>query len=211
MLATVGATTDRARLVPGKVRVSPGGTTVFRFESASVTPLAWHVVGPGSISAEGLYAAPYAVSRATPTTRVVATYSGATDVRFCVAEVELVPGVFPGAEDCLGEGQSWSTSARGVDYVPVEVLPVATKSVTPEYPEWAASRGLRGSLVVNALICRSGRVLDAWVTWPAGATPAPALEDQALAAVRKWTFTPASFEGSPRAIVIAIPMRFPPP
>lgn len=210
-LATVGAASDRARLLPAKARVGPGGTVAFRFESASVTPLAWRVVGPGSVSPDGFYAAPYVVSRATPSARVVATYAGASDVRFSAAEVELAPGVFPGAEDCLGEGQTWSAGVRGVDYTPVDRLPVATQSAMPEYPHWAEERGLRASFVVNALICRSGRLLDAWVTWPAGATPIPPLEEPALDAIRKWSFTPASYQGSPRAIVVAIPMRFPAP
>jgi TonB family protein len=213
-LGILGATTDpslRARLHPSKARVLPGGTVTFQFESASVTPLAWRVVGPGCVTDAGFYAAPYSISRATPSARVVATYRGETDVRFSTAEVELVPGVFPGGEDCLGDGQAWSTSARGLDYVPVDVLPVATKSVAPNYPQWAETRGLHGSLVVNALICKSGHVLNAWVTWPPGAAPVPALEELALEAVHRWTFTPASFQGSPRAIVVAIPLRFPPP
>jgi TonB family protein len=201
----------RARLLPSKARVLAGGTVAFRFEPESVKALAWRVVGPGSVTAAGLYAAPYIISTRTPTARVVATYAGDSDVRFTEADLDLVPGLFPGSQDCLGEGQSWSTTARGLDYVPVDRLPVATSWVAPEYPKWAEARGLQGSLVVNALLCRSGRVLDAWVTWPESATPVPELEELALVAARKWSFTPASFQDSPRAIVVAIPFQFPPP
>jgi TonB family protein len=213
LLATLGAADPglRARLLPAKARVLAGGTVAFHFESDGVKPLGWRVVGPGSVTSAGLYAAPYSISSRTPTARVVATYAGESDVQFSAADVELVPGLFPGAQDCLGEAQSWSTTARGLDYVPVDQLPVATSSVEPEYPRWAESRGLKGSLVVNALLCRSGRVLDAWVTWPEGVERVPDLEELALAAVRKWSFTPASFQGSPRAIVVAIPFQFPPP
>jgi len=198
LLATLGASDPglRARLLPSKARLAAGGTVAFHFEPDDVKPLAWHVVGPGSVTEGGLYAAPYSISSKTPTARIVATFAVESDVRFSAAEVELVPGLFPGAQDCLGERQSWSTSARGLDYVPVDQLPVATNSVAPEYPQWAESRDLRGSLVVNALICRSGHLLDAWVTWPEGRAPAPELEELALAAVRKWSFTPASFATS---------------
>jgi TonB family protein len=213
LLMTLGAAdpTVRARLLPSRARVAAGGTALFRFEPESVNALAWRVVGPGSVTGAGLYSAPYAISTRTPAARIVATYAGESDVRFAEADVDLVPGLFPGAQDCLGEGQSWSTTARGLDYVPVDRLPVATSAVEPEYPKWAEARGLKGSLVVNALLCRSGRVLDAWVTWPEGAEPVPDLESLALSAVRKWSFTPASFRDSPRAIVVAIPFQFPPP
>ena len=213
LLATLGAADPglRARLLPSQARVSAGGTVAFHFEEGDVRALAWRVVGPGSVTPAGLYAAPYSIATHTPSARVVATYSAGSDVRFSGAQVELVPGLFPGAQDCLGESQAWSTSARGLDYVPVDQLPVATSSEAPEYPQWAKSRALNGSLVVNALICRSGHVLDAWVVWPEGATPAPELEELALATVRKWSFSPASFQGRPRAIVVAIPFQFPPP
>jgi TonB family protein len=213
LLLTLGAADPamRARLLPSRARLAAGGTVLFRLEPESVKALAWRVVGPGSVTAAGLYAAPYGISTHTPLARVVATYAAESDVRFTEGDVDLVPGLFPGAQDCLGEGQSWSTTARGLDYVPVDRLPVATSSPEPEYPQWAEARGLEGSLVVNALLCRSGQVLDAWVTWPEGATPVPELESLALAAVRKWRFTPASFQDSPRAIVVAIPLHFPPP
>ena len=100
---------------------------------------------------------------------------------------------------------------RGIDYVQVDRLPVATRKVEPEYSRSDEARGLRGVLVVNAIVCRTGSVLDAWVTWPEGAAANRELEVRALDAVRRWSFTPASFQGNPRAIVVAIPMRFPPP
>jgi TonB family protein len=142
---------------------------------------------------------------------VVATCAGQTSVQFAAAEVDLQPGTFPGADDCLGEGQVWPTQARGIDYVPVDQLPVAMRRVEPEYSRAGEARGLRGTLVVNAIVCRTGSVLDAWVTWPEGAASNREMETLALDAVRQWSFTPASFQGSPRAIVVAIPMRFPPP
>jgi len=213
LLVTLGAADPgmRARLLPSKARLAAGGTVALHLEPENMKPLSWRVVGPGAVTEAGLYAAPYAISTRTPTARVVATYAGDSEVRFAEADLDLVPGLFPGAQDCLGEGQSWSTTSRGLDYVPVDRLPVATSEVAPEYPLWAKERGLRGSLVVNALLCRSGQVLDAWVTWPEGTTPAPELETLALDAVRKWSFTPAAFQGHPRAIVVAIPLEFPPP
>ena len=208
--AAVARSDEPIRLVPERARVSPGRTVSFRVEPASLATLGWRVVGLGSVTANGEYAAPYVVPRARTAARVVATCAGQTSVLFA-ADVDLQPGTFPGAEDCLGEGQAWPAHTRGIDYVPVDQLPVATRRVEPEYSRADEARGLRGTLVVNAIVCRTGSVLDAWVTWPEGAAPNRELEVRALEAVHRWSFSPASFQGSPRAIVVAIPMRFPPP
>jgi protein TonB len=127
------------------------------------------------------------------------------------ATVHIGSGTYPGAGDCLGAGQSWSATGTGVDYQMADELPEAVVKVTPEYPASARSRGLVGGLIVNVIVCRSGRVLDASASWGEGVAPIPELEELAITAARQWVFKPALLRGEAIATTVAIPLRFPPP
>ncbi|MEO5618063.1 MAG: hypothetical protein ABIS67_09845, partial [Candidatus Eisenbacteria bacterium] len=78
-------------------------------------------------------------------------------------EIELVPGSVAGTEDCLGPGQSYSTVTAGIlpEYTPVDELIQLIHHVEPEYPRSASARGIEDTIPVRALVCRTGRVLDA--------------------------------------------------
>jgi TonB family protein len=119
----------------------------------------------------------------------------------------LKPGSFPGAEDCLGEGQTWGEDGF-LSYVALDELPEAIQHVEPTLPPSYEARGIDGSLVVNVLVCRSGRVIDAYASWPQDATPDRKLEQSAIEAAMQWVFIPGSKGGRPFASWIAIPMRF---
>jgi TonB family protein len=124
--------------------------------------------------------------------------------------IELSTGAVPGAEDCLGPGQSWDENGRTPTYVQVDELPEAITRVQPEYSKSMQARGLSGGLIVNALVCRSGRVLDASAQWGRDRTPIPELEAAAVAAAKQWVFKPGAVGGQPVATFVAIPFVFPP-
>lgn len=169
----------------------------------------WQILrGPGTLGPHGLYSAPYAIwkSDGDVTVRVIRGPKGSTIT--AQTDLTLQLGAFPGAQECRGSEQT-ALPLPG-EFVFVDQLPETISKPPPQYPADARARGLEGSLIVNALVCRSGNVLDAYVTWPAGAAAAPSLERAALSAVRQWTFRPAQAGGNPVAVWVAVPLRLEP-
>lgn len=74
----------------------------------------------------------------------------------------------------------------------------------PAYPEKARSKGLEGTVVVEALVDENGRVFAAEVVESID----KALDDVSLAAVRNWSFAPAMEDGKPTMKVVRIPINF---
>jgi protein TonB len=89
------------------------------------------------------------------------------------------------------------------EYVHADQLPVAVSTVQPVYPEEARQARVEGTVMVQALVGKDGFVKDARVTGSI-----PALDDAALEAVRQWVFSPATSQGLPVAVWVAVPVRF---
>lgn len=89
------------------------------------------------------------------------------------------------------------------EYVYVEELPEAVEKVPPAYPEWARQKNVEGTVLVQALVGRDGRIKDTKIV-----KSIPELDDYAVAAVRQWRFKPATAKGSPVAVWVAIPVKF---
>jgi TonB family protein len=87
----------------------------------------------------------------------------------------------------------------------VEELPSVVKEVKPDYPWIAQQAGIEGLVLVRVLVGVNGRVLDVRLSEK---LQVPALNDAALAAARKWVFTPGLANGRPVACWTAIPFRF---
>jgi protein TonB len=85
----------------------------------------------------------------------------------------------------------------------VDELPEAIAKVAPEYPDSAREHGVDGTVIVNALVCASGTIIDAYI-----AKSIPDLDDAAERAVRQWIFHPAMTDGLPVAVWVVIPVRF---
>ena len=83
----------------------------------------------------------------------------------------------------------------------VEELPEAITKVPPVYP--TDGRKLEGTVVVQALVGRDGLVKDTRIV-----KSIPLLNDAAIAAVKQWTFKPATAKGEPVAVWVAIPIKF---
>lgn len=86
--------------------------------------------------------------------------------------------------------------ARPGEIVPlsmVDVEPKLIRSVDPVYPEVDRRAGVKGNIVVNALISENGDVLEAVVV--RGIKGSVALEKEAISAIKKWKFLPAEKDG----------------
>jgi TonB family protein len=197
------------KIVPPHARLGPGESVRFKVVRTPETGFRWRVEGRGGIR-DGLYRAPYVVSQPGERARIIATGGPKTTPELAEALVEMTAGAFPGAEDCLGAGQQWDATGM-LGYFFMEELPEVITKVPPRYPPSAQARSLQGAPVVNALVCRSGQVIDATVQWGEGVTPIPELEELAIDAVRQWVFKPGTVQGQPVACMVAVPLRIPPP
>ena len=89
------------------------------------------------------------------------------------------------------------------DYVYVEELPEAITRVPPSYPDAARQEKVQGTVMLQVLVGKDGRVHDAKVVKSIGP-----LDDAAIAAARQWVFKPALSKGQPVAVWVAVPMKF---
>jgi len=165
---------------------------------------------------DGVYRAPYVIPPGTPPVRVSAGFSAAGIRATATTEVELLPGSVSGAEDCLGPGQSFSTVMADIEpsSMQLDELPHLIRRVEPEYPRSAFSRGIEDTIYVKALVCRSGRVLDARAlislrdisTQPIEHDPK--LVEAALSAVRQYVFSPGMIGGAAVAVWVNTAVAF---
>jgi TonB family protein len=85
----------------------------------------------------------------------------------------------------------------------VDRLPVAGARIPPVYPEEARRSDVSGTVWIQALVDRSGQVLETNVT-----ESIPVLDQAAVSAVEQWRFQPAMAEGVPVSVWVAIPVKF---
>ena len=89
------------------------------------------------------------------------------------------------------------------EYVYVEELPEAITKVSPEYPDIARQANVDGTVLMQVLVGKDGKVKDAKVV-----KSVAMLDAAALAAVRQWIFKPALSNNKPVAVWVAVPMKF---
>src|SRR6516164_1974653 len=81
------------------------------------------------------------------------------------------------------------------DYVYVEELPEAVTKVQPQYPDLAHEASVEGTVLIQALVGKDGKVKDTKVV-----KSIPMLDAAADAAVRQWVFRPALSNNKPVAV-----------
>jgi TonB family protein len=89
------------------------------------------------------------------------------------------------------------------EYVYVEELPEAIHREPPVYPDLAREAGVAGTVIVQALVGRDGRVKDTRI-----GKSIPMLDAAAVAAVRQYLFKPALSNDEPVAVWTAVPVKF---
>lgn len=82
--------------------------------------------------------------------------------------------------------------------------PAVTYQVQPRYSEAARRAGVQGAVTVEAVIDEQGRVTDVKILrgLPMG------LDQEAVAAVRQWRFTPATLQGKPVKVYFSLTVNF---
>ena len=103
---------------------------------------------------------------------------------------ELPPGVFRLA----------SVGSKPGDITP----PHLTTRTDPEYSDMARQLKWQGAAVLSLVVDASGSVQNIQVTQPLGA----GLDEKAIAAVSQWKFDPATKDGKPVAVAIAVEVDF---
>jgi periplasmic protein TonB len=89
------------------------------------------------------------------------------------------------------------------EYVYVEELPEAITRIPPLYPDIAREANVDGTVMVQALVGKDGKVKDTRVV-----KSIPMLDAAALAAVKQWVFKPALSNNKPVAVWVAVPVKF---
>jgi TonB family protein len=76
--------------------------------------------------------------------------------------------------------------------------------VKPDYTEDARRRGLEGEVVLEIVVRRDGRVGEVRVIKGLGG----GLDQQAVQAVRRWTFVSATRKGRPVDVIVEVAVEF---
>jgi len=163
------------------------------------------------------YRAPYVIPPGTPPVTITVGISGAGVRSSASTEITLLPSSVPGSEDCLGPGQSFSTTSGTIapEYTYADELPELIHRVDPVYPRSTEARGIEDTMVVHALVCRTGRVLDAYLPYSfahvGDLKPIerdPKLVEAAIVAVRQYVFKPALKAGQAIAVWVGVSVAF---
>jgi protein TonB len=89
-------------------------------------------------------------------------------------------------------------------FIPFEVEPKLIKQVAPEYPDIARRAGVEGTVWVNCLVGKDGRVKKAIVM----KSDAEIFNEPAIQAALQWLFTPALMNNGPVTVWAAVPFKF---
>jgi periplasmic protein TonB len=89
-------------------------------------------------------------------------------------------------------------------FIAFEKPPEPVFKAFPEYPDVAKRTGLEGTVIVQVLLNKEGKVKRALVA----KTNNEIFSEAAVEAAQKWVFTPALMQGKPVIVWISIPFRF---
>jgi TonB family protein len=89
-------------------------------------------------------------------------------------------------------------------FIAFEKPPEPVFKAFPEYPDVAKRTGLEGTVIVQVLLNKEGKVKKALVA----KTNNEIFSEASLEAAQKWVFTPALMQGKPVTVWITIPFRF---
>jgi len=83
-------------------------------------------------------------------------------------------------------------------------IPRAIKQTPPEYSDEARRKKLEGTVLLSLVVTANGDTADIKVTRALGS----GLDEKALEAVSQWKFEPATKDGKPVAVKIAVEVSF---
>lgn len=212
---------DAYRIVIPQRAVRAGEHVPLRIEppAPAGARINWSVMDLNEGLLAGIYRAPLIIPPGTHPVSVIASITIPSEQRTFLAttQIDLVPGAVVDAEYCLGPGQQLSTEVADILPTPTTgyLLTQLVVRSGPDYPKSDLARGIAQTIVVRALLCRSGHVIDAYPV-PTFRDPPdqpiefdPKLVEAAQVAVRGHVFTsPILPQGI--AVWADIPVKFEP-
>lgn len=189
------------RTFAGDAPVAPP-PIVFVVDRAPVPPPIGAVAPPQTVAPAALSRATAGVALPVPDDQapVESTIASADELR------TALPGVGTGDAPIVIEQSAPAETLPGFrQYVYVEQMPVAVRSVSPEYPAIAKEAGVSGLVVAHLLVGRDGRVLEVRIDEKHSVLM---LDEAAVQAARQWVFTPAFANNQPVAVWVAVPFNF---
>lgn len=85
-------------------------------------------------------------------------------------------------------------------------LPVVLKRIMPVYTPEAATAGIEGTVLLDAVVGVDGRVADLRIA--RSLNKELGLDDAALEAARQWLFEPATRDGEPLPVIVRLELEF---
>ena len=157
-----------------------------------------------------------------PTPPPSASFTAPVEVPEPVIAADLEPGpagdALPGAETGGVQGGVAGGIVGGVlggvpDLPPMPAVPIRVggevkepkklKHVNPVYPEVAVAARVHGSVILECIVNRQGRVTDVKIL-----RGIPLLDVAAVEAVRQWAYTPTLKDGVPVSVIMTVTVRF---
>lgn len=187
-------------------------------------------VGPASIAPPPPpqpAAPPAAAPRSAPRPKVrpsppaVAAFTAPVGVPEQVVPDAIVPGP---AGDGVPEGEPGGVQGGvpggivggvmgGMVEPPAPIVPVRVggeikepkklKHVSPVYPDIAARAKVHGSVILECIVSRQGRVMEVKLV-----RGIPLLNEAAIEAVKQWAYTPTLKDGVPVPVILTVTVRF---
>jgi protein TonB len=189
------------RTFVGDASVAPP-PIVFMVDRAPVPPPIGAVAPPQPVAPATLRHATAGVALPVPDDQVAveSTIASADELR------AALPGVGSGdLPTVIEQPAPVETLPEYKQYICVEQMPVAVRSVSPEYPAIAKEAGVSGLVVAHLLVGRNGHVLEVRIDEDHSVLM---LDEAAVRAARQWVFTPAFANNQPVAVWVAVPFNF---
>ncbi|MBI3195837.1 MAG: TonB family protein [Ignavibacteriae bacterium] len=89
-------------------------------------------------------------------------------------------------------------------FIAVEIRPQVVKQIVPDFPDIARRAGVEGTVWVNCLVDKNGRVKKAIVM----KSDNPIFNEPATEAALQWLFTPAIMNNGPVTVWATVPFKF---
>jgi len=198
LAGTTGCERSSLEIIPSSATLRLGKAIQFRAVHHAGAAASWSIVegtSRGIISSEGHYHAPF-IAPVDPTATVEVSAGG--DSRRAVVTLLDVP---PDSGDCYGASQTRLPAPDEI--VLLDRPPAALVKVAPAYPDLAREAGVSGTVIVGALVCRTGQVHSTRMIQSIAM-----LDDAARAAVEQWIYEPPLRAGKPVAAWVEVPVKF---